>query len=404
MADFTSIAATPSVDYTVVGAGPAGLCAIAKLLSLGTSPNHIAWIDPVFRMGDFGSTLSVGSSIPSNTTVKNFQQVNQAIYASIPTVAPSVEEEEQLTITQLSPSGHCSLKIAAEPMQRMSNAFRQLVRTYQGTVVNIRELQSSACLEIDIQQGKHLLRLLSARVILATGAKPKAFSFQPPFPLTTIPLNTAMIASELYTYLKTRISPETVSKVVVVGSSHSAALAVMNLLREGIAVKQLMNKPYRFAVARRTADGVAYTQFDNTGLKGEAAAYIQELLASAENNSQSNPLPWENHIYAPSSPLSEKDHRYLEGQLQGCSHIVAAIGYEHLATLTINGLPLHCYSHNSQNTQIGNISGLFGLGIAFPQKVQSPSGEIEAAVGYSKFWATVNHPLVVDAWQSAGAL
>ena len=42
-------------DWAVIGAGPAGIAAIGKLLDAGIEPQRIAWIDPTFAVGDFGT-------------------------------------------------------------------------------------------------------------------------------------------------------------------------------------------------------------------------------------------------------------------------------------------------------------------------------------------------------------
>ena len=62
-------------DVTIIGAGPAALAAIPQLLNSGVAGADIVWIDPQFKVGDFGSILSVGSSVPGNTSVENYQKV-----------------------------------------------------------------------------------------------------------------------------------------------------------------------------------------------------------------------------------------------------------------------------------------------------------------------------------------
>ena len=40
--------------WTVIGAGPAGIAAVGRLLDHGIAPEEIAWIEPEFTAGDIG--------------------------------------------------------------------------------------------------------------------------------------------------------------------------------------------------------------------------------------------------------------------------------------------------------------------------------------------------------------
>lgn len=42
------------LEYCVIGAGPAGICAVAKILERNVDPSKIMWIDPHFKVGAFG--------------------------------------------------------------------------------------------------------------------------------------------------------------------------------------------------------------------------------------------------------------------------------------------------------------------------------------------------------------
>lgn len=54
-------------DWAVIGAGPAGIAAVGKLLDAGVAPKRLAWIDPAFAVGDFGTKWR---NVSSNTKVK----------------------------------------------------------------------------------------------------------------------------------------------------------------------------------------------------------------------------------------------------------------------------------------------------------------------------------------------
>ena len=56
-------------QWTVVGAGPAGIAAVGKLLDSGVLPSSIAWVDPAFKVGDLGQKWR---KVLSNTKVSLF--------------------------------------------------------------------------------------------------------------------------------------------------------------------------------------------------------------------------------------------------------------------------------------------------------------------------------------------
>lgn len=381
------------LEYTVVGAGPAALCAITKLIHLGVLPHQILWIDPLFKVGDFGTKLSVGSSIPSNTKVMHFQNVNEVIYEIIPSCAPTNKERKTLDIYSFPSESHCPLRIAAEPMQMISDKLRKLVRSLEGRVLNIEEQEKGLALTVQMKNNlfsqysqQSLQILFSKRVILAIGATPKTLFLPEPFnKISVIDPYVGFIQSEAEKYIKNNPDLKTLA---IFGSSHSAALAVMNFRRAGIAVKQFMNKPYRFAVPRVSPTGQTYTQYDNTGLKGEVAEYVKNLL---EQKDTKNLKDW-------NSFNSCLDIRSTQEALASCSHVLAAIGFEIVSTLHVNGISANQLSYNKHTTAINNIKNLFGFGIAFPEEVKAVSGESEPAVGYSKFWMTANASQVINAW------
>jgi len=58
-----------SYAWTVIGAGPAGIAAVGRLLDHGIAPEEIAWVDPAFAAGDLGAKWR---SVSSNTQVGLF--------------------------------------------------------------------------------------------------------------------------------------------------------------------------------------------------------------------------------------------------------------------------------------------------------------------------------------------
>ncbi len=365
-----------SFDYLVIGAGPAGIIAIAKLYSLGI--RSIAWIDPEFKVGAFGTLLSAGTGVPGNTTVRSYQLVIQGIYESIPSIPVAVH-----ALDKLAQDDACHLNVAREPFQYLSNELMALVTPTRGYVLTIDHRKKA--IEVVYQsQENHKKTLLTKRVILAMGAVPKTLPL--PNHIISIDPHTAFIASSVKAYIENNPN---LKKVAIIGSSHSAALACMQFLKANIAVKQFMNKPYRFATPIKQANGETYVQFDNTGLKAEVARFTRALLA--------NPHPrWECTL----TP-------FTADELSDVTHAVFCIGYAVDNPLLINGQPLSAFEYDTTHSQFMTqektyLPGIFGIGIAFPKQVQSPFGEWEFAVGVRKFWVSLDK-LVLKRWATEAA-
>ncbi|NRA90685.1 MAG: pyridine nucleotide-disulfide oxidoreductase, partial [Simkaniaceae bacterium] len=106
--------------------------------------------------------------------------------------------------------------------------------------------------------------------------------------------------------------------------------------------------------------------FDNTGLKGEAAAWAKDHIDGTL------PKNLERH------PSSSPDFNPL---LKGCSKVVYTIGFDRRTPPQTPQFPDLTY--NEHNGIIA--PGLFGLGIAYPERVEDPFGNKEYNVGLWKF-------------------
>lgn len=379
------------VEYVIIGGGPAAICAIPNILNSGVSGDNIIWIDPQFKVGDFGTKLSKGSSVPGNTMVKGYQRVNNEIYKLIPSLKPN--DDHLFELNHLAPNFVGSLKIAAEPMQHISDGLRKIVRSIKGCVTNIFTSPLGLKLEIKLNHNQSIF-ITTQRTILATGAQPKTFKLPGKHcNITMIDPNIVFIQSELTHYLQNNPGIKTIA---VIGSSHSAALAIMHLLQAGITVKQFMNKEYKYACPAVAPDGTEYTLYDNTGLKGDVAQFTKQLLEEIDINSGIYHKRIIRYIGNTRADVSN----LLEHNLFDCSHVVTTIGYRPSQTLLVNDLPISELIHNNTTTAFENIKGLFGIGIAFPQVVKAISGKEEPAVGVEKFWNTSSNLMVLDSWRN----
>ena len=364
-----------AVEYIVVGAGPAGICAIAKILELGVSKEKIIWIDPNFEVGDFGTKWK---NVPGNTTVDSYQKVNREIYKIISRYITT--EFSTFEIDSLPPTFACSLKIAAEPMQEITNNLLKIIHSEKTRVSKISRSQQgwSVTLENDKDY-------ITKRVILATGVRSKLISLPSCdhsgkiINITHLPVENVVDAHHLEQELKT------LNTVAIIGSSHTAALAAMHLLEAGVKVIQFMKTPYRFAQPI-SLDDITNTLYDNTGLKGRVAEFTKELIANFKQHGK-----YFNQIeYYLSNDNEFKTH------LSRCSHVLFAIGFEPLDTLKIEDYFQGKIEHDPKTTIIRD--GIFGFGIAYPLQVTT-CGVKENSVGYGKFWLNLNNNILAI-WQA----
>jgi len=324
--------------WTVIGAGPTGIAAVGKLIDSGVKPLEIAWVDPEFKVGDLGAKWR---RVSSNTKVDLFTKFLEECPAFRYRMAPDSN------LKHLSPEATCLLDEIATPLQWVSDHLKVAVHPYEAKAESLK-LENRAW---EIGLGKEKIR--SQSVILATGALPKKLNFPS---LKEIPIEVALNDELLE---KENLGNDTVAEF---GSSHSSMIVLQNLLKAG--AKKILNfylSPTKYAV--NMGDWIL---FDNTGLKGEAAAWAKDHIDGAL------PKSLERH------PSSSPDFNAL---LKGCSKVVYTIGFDRRTPPQTLQFPDLTY--NEHNGIIA--PGLFGLGIAYPEMVEDPYGNIEYNVGLWKF-------------------
>lgn len=250
----------------------------------------------------------------------------------------------------------------------------------------------------------------SKRLVLCTGSRP--IDAVPPnirdnisSQLTSIHLDTALKP----TLLARSLDPNTSATIAVVGASHSAILVLMNLYNlaatshPNLGIKWFTrHKELRYA---KPMDG--WILYDNTGLKGEAAQWARENLE--EETSQVSQVV--DKLFTPPGPA---ELQVYQEELPRCTHIVQAIGYqqdplpllsavEHTnaealpLSIDHDGLSGRFFANPNHGTGTASlVPGLFGAGIAFPERVTDLAGNIEHAVGFWKFMRFLNR--VVPEW------
>lgn len=331
-------------QWTIIGAGPAGIAALGKLLDNGISPDHILWIDPYFKVGDLGMHWQ---NVSSNTKVKLF---NDFLLNS-----PSFSYDNaavNFQLTQLPAEETCTLKYIVEPLQWVSDHLIQKVEIQKTHVTAMHLSERTWFLECHSQTFK------SKNVILAIGASPSSLNYPG---VDVIPFDYAIDRDKLASIIDKNAT------YGVFGSSHSAIIIVRYLVELG--VKQVINfyrSPCRYAIELDD-----WILFDNTGLKGTTAAWAREHIDGV--------LP-ENLTRCDTSLPN------IARYLPECSKVVYAVGFEKRQNIVIKD-----YEDSKHNPYIGIIGpGLFGLGIAHPEVKPDRLGSVEPQVGLWKFMVYLN--------------
>lgn len=326
-------------EWAVIGAGPAGIAAVGKLIDAGINPKDILWVDPNFSVGDFGR---LWGNIPSNTKVKLFLKFLHNVKAFNYQNCP-----HDFKLNHANDEETCYLGMVTEPLRWVTKQLLSVVQSLQDTTNNIS--QSNRCWHLHF---KNCATKSSKNVILAIGAEPKKLSY----PLPEIPLQDAMDSERIQAHVGEN------DTIAVFGSSHSAILVLRNLCN--IKVKSIINfyrSPLRYAVYLDD-----WILFDDSGLKGTAAVWARQHIDGDIPKNMTR-------VYA--------NEANIEHYLPQSDKAIYAVGFEHRTLPIVENL-----GHISYLENCGIIApGLFGIGIAFPQAKVNELEILEYRVGLWKF-------------------
>lgn len=325
-------------EWTVIGAGPAGIAAVGRLLDHGIAAERIAWIDPAFAAGDIGQRWR---SVSSNTHVGLFLEYLNGSKSFRFSEAPP------MPLREVDPRETCALGLLAEPLQWITQRLRERVDVFTTTATALFLRNRRWRIETE-QEG-----ISSTNVILAVGAAPKSLRHPD---LDEIGLQVALDPEKL---AHQGLAGATIA---VFGSSHSSMIVLPNLLR--LPVKRVINfyrSPLKYAVYLDD-----WILFDDTGLKGQAAVWARENIDGV--------LPDRLERCLVSSPE-------FSAKLAQCDRVVYTVGFER------RKLPeTPQWGQMDYNSTNGILApGLFGVGIAFPQYAEDPHGYGQFRVGLKKF-------------------
>ena len=134
----------PTYAWTVIGAGPAGIAAVGKLLDKGIAPEKIAWIDPAFAAGDLGQKWR---SVSSNTiagTFLSFLNHSDAFRFS---------EAPPLPLQEVDPDETCLLALVAQPLVWITEHLRERVDVFETTATDLRLRNRQWTIQTERQPG-----------------------------------------------------------------------------------------------------------------------------------------------------------------------------------------------------------------------------------------------------------
>lgn len=333
-------------EWAVVGAGPAGITAVGKLLDTGIDPQKIIWIDPAFQVGDFGK---LWGAVNSNTTVQNFLD-----YLNGPVHFNYANQAEHFELTKKPKAGFALLKEVSAPLQWVTDQLMKKVICRKAFVDSLTVSDGAWQLHMNNKQ------LCAKKVILTIGSEPKSLDFPS---VETVPLNVALDPEKLKKVCKQS------EQVAVFGSSHSAIIIIQNLVELGVkSIVNFYRKPLRYAIRMN-----GWTLYDNTGLKGETAKWAHAHISQA---------------LLPNIVRYQATEDNIEHHMAQCHKAVYAVGFRR-RNINVAGISLSDYDPSN-----GIIApGLFGAGIAFPKAVTDPMGNAEYDVGLLKFLKTLDQVL-----------
>ncbi|KAK5109539.1 hypothetical protein LTR62_006890 [Meristemomyces frigidus] len=402
-------------EAVVVGAGPAGVTCVGNLLERKVAP--ILWIDHDFNGGRINGKYR---EVPSNTKAALFIDFATAvapfrkIVSDLPSrsrwedpsesdgVSISNRPDKLQALRQLDPQKGCDLSYAADMIMTLTEGLKRTpgVVAQKGNASDAQLDEATGTWTVNVQPDEQartavgLGPVKTQRLVLCTGSSPTATSLAGG--AASIPhfdLDDALSPTKMSARLS-GMGPTTVS---VVGASHSAILVLRNLYNIASTTKSDLK------IRWLTRHELRYAEFmqgwilrDNTGLKGEVAAWAKQHL-EPENFKKSDVS---NYIDAISYEKGQEDEVF-EKHLPGSDLIVQAIGYTRNATptlTTIDGKSIKPeYDHETGGFEyskeanaaskdgLAKLPGMYGAGIAWPERVKDPYGNVEYAVGFFKF-------------------
>lgn len=297
-----------SYDWAIVGAGFAGITALAVLLDCGVKPETIAWIDPEFNVGRVGKYYG---NVPGNIQIQSIlYYVNNCPYLN------NVHSSALHALHAHKADEFPLLQVIVDLLQDFTHYLRDKVISIEHSVISLTRVDNDWLLEMPDRA------INAKKVILAIGAQPKRLDYG----LLEIPLDEALDKNKLVQ----KVCSE--DCIAVFGSMHSAML-ILKYLSE-CSVKKIINfylHDYFYGAP---------------GLEGDTALWVKNVLEKQ---------PPVNLFRVKNTSENRKE------LLSSCTKAIYAIGYEQIK-ISINGSLEVTFDENT-----GIIDeNVYGIGIAFP--------------------------------------
>lgn len=334
--------------WTIVGAGPAGIAVVGMLLDVGVDEKAITWVDPEFNVGRLGKYYY---NVPGNALAQNY-----ITFVNDCQTFKAYNSKAVDYLRNYYPYEACVLRIVIDALQDITDYLKTRVTCHTATMQNLQFEQGEWVVTLGVQNSESAeLTFSSHNVVLATGAHPKVLDY--PCNATMLSLDTVLDKNKLKEQLKEN------DTIALVGGSHSAML-VLKYLYE-LQAQRVMNF-YWHPITYAYDMGEGNTP-DYNGLKGDVAEWAFEILEKKN----------------PETIMRVKNTELARAAwLPLCNKIIYAIGYER------NEIP--CPDINQQDLVYDDTMGivvprLFGIGIAFPEKIIDPWGKEQHTIGMIDF-------------------
>ncbi len=319
----------PPYELCIVGAGITGLSLLLLLQETDIDMSRVAIVDPYFDGGDLARRWT---NVISNTP---WSKTLGALAATCPkAVLPS---------TPLEPTATAPLGQLATLLRNTAGPVLNCARKIQGLATRAEYATPIGTWTVTVEEAGAVTKLETRRLVLATGGEPRALSLGA---ISSIPLEIALDSTRLCQYGVAQ------KKVLVVGTMHSGALVIRNLLACGAEVHAIYNTPQPFVWDR---DG-AYD-----GLKGEAAEVADAIQ---RGDYVASPLKL--------SPTSDTAAVIRAGR--EADWVVYAMGFKGRETcsLLVDGTSVRANAYDGATGALTEAPRAWGFGVAYPNR--APDG------------------------------
>ncbi|ETN37198.1 uncharacterized protein HMPREF1541_08188 [Cyphellophora europaea CBS 101466] len=381
-------------DAVVAGGGAAGIATVGALLHFKPQLN-VAWVDPDFRGGRISKKYR---DVSSNTKVRLFADYANALEPFQQIIRSTPKPNAMTVMAELDQNRGCQLHYAADMLQMLTGGLWKMtnVDAYFGRLSSVNRPDSLWSARLNLNSGaisssnsaaaigtSTIGALRAHRLIVCTGSSPTTLALPTTKP-ETLDLDDCLDRQALRDLLPT----DKDITIGIIGTSHSAIVLIMNLYELATSTHPRLKMRW-FVRSELTyaqeMDG--WILRDNTGLKGASADFAREHLE--ENSLKDSPVrPYLAKVDCPDAADPK-----MKPELEKCTHIVQAIGFSRSDTMpkvSVDGKEVQGLGWNPETGALtdGKGAGLpqaFGAGIAFPERVKGPHGNVEHAVGMWKF-------------------